>query len=431
MKVDIAKLPHSLVRLDIQIDLPQSEELWQKAENNVAAKTELPGFRPGKAPIEIVRQKVSGKVFFDEFINLVLPKTFAQAVVENKLETIGKPQIELKGEAINDQGFSYAATVAVVPAVTVPDLETFKKITRDEVKVEDKEINDAINELRELRATEAAVDRGVVAGDMVRLDVQIKKQGIAVEGGEVMNYPCLAGRKQVLVEIDAAIIGMKADDKKNLDIKFPTDYKNKNLAGQVAQADIAVCQVFERILPEVSDKFVKGLGNFNDVADFKKRLTENIEHEKAHQGQQDLENKVFDLLLAESQVADVPETSVALEIDRIMAEIGEDLAHQKATLENYLQHLGITEEKYRENLKSAAEKRARLGFVLRALAKKMDLEITDEEVNQNIKKLAPNLGANEEIDTTAIRNYLLYQKTVKKVLEALVDGPAFLDHNHD
>lgn len=430
MTSTITKLPHSLVRLDIQIDLPQSEELWKKAENNVVAKTELDGFRPGKAPIEIVRQKVSGKVFFDEFINLVLPKTFAQAVLENKLETIGEPHIELKGEAINDKGFSYAATVAVVPEVTVPDITTLKKITRDEVKVEDKEITDAINELRELRATEAAVDRGVVAGDLVRLDVQIKKQGVVVEGGEVMNYPCLAGRKQVLAEIDAAIIGMKSGDQKNLEIKFPADYKNKNLAGQVAQADITVRQVFERTLPEVSDDFVKGLGNFKDVADFKKRLTENMEHEKAHQCQQDLENKVFDLLLAESQVADVPETSVALEIDRIMAEIGEDLAHQKASLENYLSHLGLTEEKYRENLKPAAEKRARLGFVLRALAKKMAVEISEDEVNQNIEKLMPSLGAGEQPDTTAIRNYLLYQKTVKKVLEALVDGPVFLDHEH-
>ncbi|GEM_PF-2765550 len=426
----LTKLPQSLVRLDIQIELAESEELWQKAEQRIASTADLDGFRPGKAPLEIVRQKISPKVFFDEFLNLVLPRTFSRAVLENNLETIGEPQVELKTEAINNEGFSYSATVAVVPEVVLPEVEQLEKIKREEVVVKDEEIAEAINELRELRAREVAVSRPAQANDLARLDVSIKKEGVVVEGGEVLNYPCLVSKKQILAEIDEALVGMKDGEKKIVAVKFPADYKNKNLAGVEAQAEVTLRQVFERLLPEVTDEFVQGLGDFKDVADLKTRLKENIFHEREHQVQQTLENKVFDLLLEKSQVGEVPETSVALETDRIVSEIKEDLSHQQATWENYLGHLGLSEEKYRENLKSSAEKRAKLGFVLRALAKKWTLEVEPEDVSAMSEKMSAKLSAGEEIDGVAIKNYLLYQKTVKKVLTMLVDGPAFLDHEH-
>lgn len=476
MEVKIKTLPKSEVEINVIIPFLAFEPYVKRAAIVISEETEIEGFRRGKAPFAVVKEKVGEAAIYEKAANMAVRRSYLEVLEkarENKSDEeflpIGRPEVViLKVAPEND--LEYKIKIALFPKVALSDYKDVArraKKEKKEIAVDEKEITKALEWIRESRAPLVTVDREARKDDRVEIDFEVRHGGVKIEGGESKDHPLILGKGKFLPGFEDKLVGMKTGEEKEFNLVAPEDWHEKNFAGKSLDFKIMMKLVQERSLPEVDDEFAKGLGKFENIESLKRNLREGIAQEKEEKERQRIRSLLVEEIAAGIR-ADLPEVLVESELDKMFTELKSGVDGMGLKWEDYLMHVHPVREKslqapletsfqektasrergsltgqatevvpegaaFSNGVKKAeealkagwrgeAEKRVRAALALRYIANKENINVTPEEIEARASQFLRQFGAPEEaraIDPTELREHMRGVIRNEKVFEFL------------
>jgi trigger factor len=389
-------------RMRVELPLAPIEKQVDSRLQSVGRTAKIKGFRPGKVPAKVVRQRY-GKQVREEVLSEVLQKSYSDAVTQQKLNPAGGPKIETEDD--NGQTFAYTATFEVMPEVTLKDLEKIK-IDKPVVTIEDSDVDDMLMNLRKQKASWEEVERKSADGDRVVIDFVGKLDGEAFPGGEGKQYPVVLGAGQMLPDFEKGLKGVKAGDETTFKVKFPKEYHAEDLAGKKADFDIVVHKVEAEVLPELNDEFAASF-NVSDggLEQFRKDVRENMEREADQKATADVREQVMNGLLKTNPI-DIPKTLKHEEMHALQKEA--------------MQRMGLEDAEHAPaigNFEEGAEKRVALGLLLRQVIVDKEITVNDEMLRTRVEELCAGYENAEDMVNMYLSNPQVMQQIQPMVVE--------------
>lgn len=389
-------------RMRVELPIERIENEVDARLKSVGRTAKIKGFRPGKVPAKVVRQRY-GKQVRQEVLGEVLQKSYSDAVLQENLNPAGGPKIETEAE--DGKTFAYVATFEVLPEVTLKDLDKIK-VEKPEVAIDDADLDDMLLNLRKQKATWVEVDRKSKDGDRVVVDFSGELDGEAFPGGQGTEIPVVLGEGQMLPDFEKGLTGIKAGDEKTFKVRFPKEYHAEDLAGKKADFSIKTHRVEEQELPELNDEFA---AQFNvtegGLEQFRQDVRENMEREAQQKVQAELREKVLDALIEKNPI-DIPN---ALKHEEMHA-----LQHDA------MQRLGIEDHDKApamENFSAAAEKRVRLGLLLRQLISEHNIQADDAAIRARVEEMCAGYENQDEMVNMYLSNPQIMEQIKPMVVE--------------
>lgn len=375
-----------MAKLTIEVPTEDFEAAVEKAYQKSKNKINIPGFRKGKAPRKMIEQMYGKEIFFEDAANYAIPTAYAKAVDECTEEIVSQPKIDIE-QAEAGKPFIFTAEVALKPEVT---LGTYKgvEVEKTDASVTDEEVDAAIERERESNARTVSVeDRAVQDGDLTVLDFEGFVDGEAFEGGKGENYPLTIGSNTFIPGFEEQLIGAEIDKEVEVNVTFPEDYQAQELAGKPAVFKCTIKEIKEKQLPDLDDEFAGEVSEFETLAEYKEDVRKNLEEKKAEEAKLEKEDKVVDAIIADAKM-DIPEAMLETQQRQMAEDFAQRIQMQGLSLDQYFQFTGLTRAAFLEQLKPQAEKRIQSRLVLEAVAKAENIEASDEEYDEEIKKMA-------------------------------------------
>ncbi|MEE0867639.1 MAG: trigger factor [Clostridia bacterium] len=407
--------------LEIEIESAEFEAAMEKSYRKNVKQINIPGFRKGHAPRKIIEKYYTEAIFYDDAINFACPDAYDKAVQESNIDPVDMPEIDIvkleKGE-----NFVFSALVTVRPEVTLGE---YKGITAEKNvnTVTDEEVDAEIKRMQENAARVSTVTEGEAAmGDKVDLDFEGFVDETAFEGGKGEHYSLVLGSNSFIPGFEEQIAGKTIGEDFDVNVTFPEDYHAEELKGKSAVFKCKVNSVEKKELPALDDEFAKDVSEFDTLDALKADSKAKLEKSKEEQAQRMFEDAVIDTAV-ENATVDIPQCMVDRQIDNQIQDISYRLQSQGMPLEQYLQFTGMTMESLREQLKETAQKAVKTQLVLAEIAKAEKVEVTDEDLENEYKKMADMYGM--EVDKVrelmgqnaeALKLDLVSQKTVDLVV---------------
>ncbi|MFC1687223.1 trigger factor [Patescibacteria group bacterium] len=421
MQISRKELPKNQLELTIEVPVEALQKYLTKAAEDISKEITIEGFRPGKAPYDLVEKQVGAMRIYQHAAELTVQDTYPKAVLEHKLETIGNPKIELKKIAPGNP-FVYTAIVSLLPTITLGDYTKFKEKKKD-VHVEQKDVDETVNNIRRMYAKEERVQRKAEKGDKVEIDLSVFRDKVPMDGGEAKNQPVMIGEEKFIPGFEDHLIGMSENEKKEFTLKFPKEYHQKTLAGKEALFKVAVKGVYKIDLPALDDAFVKMVGKFETVDDMRRQVEKNIHDEKNEKEQQRFELALLEAVIARSTFGELPDMLVQNELNRMVEELKADIERRSMKFEDYLSSIKKTEDELRQGMTEQAEKRIKSALVMREISKKENITASPEEIEQQVAREKENYKDQpdviKKIDSKEYKEYLTTIQGNKKVLKLL------------
>ena len=373
------------VKLTFNIEAEKFEEAMKKVYTKTAKYFNIPGFRKGKAPMQLVERQYGSAIFYEDAFNELVPDIYDEAIKENKIEAVSRPNIDIvqmeKGKEL-----IFTATVETKPEV---ELGKYKgiEIKKIEYTTTDKDIEHELGHMAERNARLVTVeDRPVEKGDITTIDFEGSIDGVAFEGGKAENHELEIGSNTFIPGFEDQIIGMKLEEEKDVKVKFPDDYFAKDLAGKDAVFKVKLHEIKKKELPKIDDEFAKDVSEFDTISELKNSIKEKLDTENADRAKYETEEEAIKVVCDNTKL-DIPSGMVELEIDNMMKDMETRLSYQGLTLNQYFQMMNRTEAEVRESFKDQAEKSIKSRLVLEAIVKAENFEVTSEEVGEKIKEM--------------------------------------------
>jgi len=421
MQIQTTGPAKSELKLTIEVEPGEYQKYLILAAKKITANSKIPGFRPGTASYDIVKQKFGEAEIMKEALNDIITNTFIASLKEKKLNTVGSPEINITKMAPGNP-LIYTATVSLMPEV---ELATLDKITirKEKVKVEDKEVDKVLADIANSRAKKIAINEPAQEKNLVKMDYNITIDNISQEDGQAKDFSVYLGEKHMVPGFEEKIIGLKTGNKKKFDITFPKSYFQPNFAGKTCQFEVDIKGVFKLEVPEINDKFVSELGSFKNVEELKKQIKDNLIHEKSHKQERQLEGDMIDSIIKASKFTDIPAKMIDNEIESIIHELKHDLESKGLTFDTWLQNMGKKEDEFKKELRPQAESRVKGAIIVKKVAEEQKLSATNEEVKKEITNTKAQYQTNPEIverlESPDYKNYLFNVLTGKKVMDYL------------
>lgn len=421
----VEKQEKSIVELVIEVSGEEFEAAIEKVYKKQRSKISVPGFRKGKAPRKIIEGMYGSGVFYEDAINEIYPEAYSQAVEQEKLDVVAWPQVEI--QEVGKDGFTFKAKVTVRPEVKLGE---YKGLTaeREEVTVTDEDLD---NELKPYinRATRAVtVEREAKLGDTVVIDFEGFKDDVAFEGGKAEGFSLELGSGTFIPGFEDQLVGTKAGDEKDLNVTFPEDYQAEELAGAPVVFKVKVHEVKEKQLPTVDDEFAKDVSEFETLADLKKDLGDKLKTRREDAAQHAFENALIEQVVENMEV-EIPEAMVDAEAEKLVNNYAQRVTSQGIPFDQYLAMMGMTMEQMKEQAKESALKQVQSDLALGAIVDAEKIEVTDEEVEAEIKRLAEQYNMTEEqlkkvLIVEDLKRDLCRQKAAHVVFDSAKTGKA-------
>jgi trigger factor len=424
--MEIKKLPKSQIEFSITVSAAEFEKFINTAAEDLSKDLKIDGFRPGKAPRNVVEQKVGAEKVLAHGAERAIKKTYVDAVTKNKLDTIGEPKITITKIAVGND-LEYKATAAVIPEIKLSnyrrDVRSIKKPKLE--KVTKQQIEKELETLQKSRAKLVTVARAAKKDDRVEIDFEVFAGGKVIEGGSAKNHPLTIGENYFIPGFEDQLVGMKEKEEKEFKLDFPKDYHQKKLAGKPARFKVKMNLVQKKELPEIDDTFAKGLGKFENLAAFKKNLSEGIELEQKHKSDEKWRAQAIEKIAVESQI-ELPDVLVDQELEKMMAEFEQNIAAMGLQLETYLENIKKSKSEITKGWKESAEKRVRAALVLKEIAKAEEIKVPSDEVEEEMNKVLAyyksvgNIDKNVDMERLyAYAKGILSNEKVFELLESL------------
>lgn len=420
MKLDIKKLPQSQLELTVEISALEVEKYYNQAARNLSQNLKKPGFRPGHIPIKIVEQEVGRERFWQEAASEALKKSYVKIILDNKIEAIGSPRIQIIKIAPKNS-FIYKAIVSVLPKIELPDYQKIK-VKKKKVNIKQEEVAKSLLNLQKTRAKYKKVERGAKIGDAIEIDFKTYLNSIPIESGESKNHPLILGEGNFVSGFEDKLIGMKTGEKKEFILRFPKDYYQKNLADRNVEFRVEMKKIEERILPNLDDNFARSLGKFKDLVDLKDKLFQNLKEEAEQKEKDRCDLEIMEKIAGKTDF-ELPETLIKGEVRKMIEELKNMVLASGGDFEKYLEHIKKTKEDLNRDFRSRAEKRVKIGLILREIARKEKINVQGEEIEKERKRTLEHYQHDpkimEKIQSKEYEDYLRSLIQNRKVFEFL------------
>ena len=421
MKVDVKKLERGQVELTVELPVEEYQPFLLKAAEKISREVKIAGFRPGKADFELVKQRVGEGEIWQAALEPAVKKTFPQALETEKLISVGSPHIDVVKLASGNPVI-YKATVSLLPSVKLTDYSQIK-IKAQPVVVSEDQVDKVLSDLQKRRAKEALISRPAQTGDKVQIDFKVFLDKIPIDNGSQNDFPLVLGEGSFIPGFEEQLVGVSQDQTKEFPLRFPETYHQKNLAGKLADFSVKVQAVYQRELPALNYEFAQGFGNFKTLAYLRRQLEDNLTHEAEHKEQQRLEEAMLEKLIEKSRFDEIPDLLVDSETKKMLEELEHNLEHQGVKFDDYLLHLKKKREDLVLDFVPQAIKRVKSALVTRAVAQTQNTNISDTELEEEIKKTLVAYGGNPEIEkqlqTPEYKNYVRNVLAAHKVMDHL------------
>ncbi len=424
MSLQVEKLEHNMAKLTIEVPETELEAAIEKVYQKQKKSISLPGFRKGKAP-RIMIEKMYGKgVFLEDAANDLIPVQYSKAAGESELVIVSQPQIAVT-QLEAGKPFIFTAEVAVKPEVTLGEYKGVE-VPKQDMEVKEEEIEAEILRERENNSRMIDVeDRAVESGDTVTLDYEGFVDGVAFDGGKGEGYPLVIGSNTFIPGFEDQLIGVAIDEDKEVNVTFPENYQSEELQGKEAVFKCKISRIQKKELPEVDDEFAKDVSEFDTLDEYKADIRKRLAEEKEKDAQRAKEDAAVDKVIENAEM-DIPEPMIQNQIDQMLDDFARRMQSQGLSLEQYFQFTGLTVEKLMEEMKPQALKRIQSRLVLEKVAELEDIQPTEEEIEEEITKMAEmyKLEADKlkemigEYEMEQMKKDMSVQKAVTFVAEA-------------
>ncbi|MFA5069747.1 MAG: trigger factor [Patescibacteria group bacterium] len=421
MKVEVKKLPKSLAELTIEVSVFELQPFLLNTAANMSKEMNFPGFRPGKAPYDMVKERVGEAAIYQEAAEDIIRKTYPRAVIEQGLEAVGQPKITLEKLAPGNP-VVYKALVSLLPKIELGDYKK-TRARKKQISVEQKEIDKALKDLQRMYGKEISVERQAVRGDKVEIDFDVYLDKVPLEGGSSKKHPLIIGEGSFIPGFEENLVGMAKEQVKEFKVRFPKDYHKKDLANRLAEFKVKMLAVYKIELPPLDDNLAKMAGKFENFAGLQKQFSDNIKKGKDEREEQRFEIEILDDIMSKSKFGEIPELLLDSELSKMISELEHDVTHQGMKFEDYLKALKKSVEDLKNELKPTAEKRIKTALIIRHIAKEEKIEVEPKEIESEIKKTKETYKNQPEIikqlESAEYKMYLANVLASKKVMDFL------------
>lgn len=395
--------------LEIEISAEAFEAAVQAAYLKAKKNINVPGFRKGHAPRKIVEKEYGEGVFYEDALNAIIPAEVDTAVEEAGLELVARPDVEVT-EVSKEKGAVVKAVCITKPEIEIKDYKGIK-IEKSVKTVSDEDVDHEIDHIRQKGMRIITVeDRAAQNGDDVVIDFEGFKDNVAFEGGKAEKFTLTLGSGQFIPGFEEQIVGHNIGDEFDINVTFPEDYGAKELAGAPVVFKIKLHEIKGKELPELDDEFVKDQSEFDTVDELKADVRKKLEETAKKASQQEEEGKIFDEVIAKVE-GEIPEVMYDRRVDEMIEEMGQRLAPQGISVDMYLQYTGQTLDSLKKTYREQAEKQVKLRLALEKIAELEKIEVTDEEAEEEIKKMADNY----KMDIEQVKSYVTVDAVKKDI----------------
>lgn len=425
MKVELIKQEGNKVSFKLTVDHDKFESAVVKAYNKNKGKFNIPGFRKGKAPRKIIETNYGKGVFYNDAIDIVFPEVYPAAIDELKIEPIEVPSIDVE-EISKDNGLVLVVEVEVQPEFELGQYKGIE-VAKVDYNVTEEEVDAKLKELQERASRLVDSDKEIENGDTANIDFEGFKDDVAFEGGKAEGHNLVIGSGSFIPGFEEQLIGKKAGEEVDVNVTFPADYHAEELAGAPVVFKVKINGVKVKELPELNDEFAQDTTEFDTLAELRADVKAKAEEEAAAKAKGEERNAVVDAVVANTEI-EVPETMVNAQIDNSIMELNYSLQYQGFSIEQLLEMTGKSMQELRDEKKEDAEKSVKASLVIDAIAKAENVEVTEEEVQAEVAKMAEAYNmtldqikeALKPSDLEDIKGQLRIRKTIDFLVENAV-----------
>lgn len=423
MKQNLKKLENKNMQLTLELDAKEWEALLDEAYNKNKSKYKVEGFRQGKAPRKMIEKMYGPSVFFEDAISDGFNKYYIEILDNDKsFEPIDSP--ELRVDKFDENGITIVAEIPVKPEVKLGAYKGLKvNVAPNEIT--DKDIEEELKRVQ-IQNTRLVEKQGAIEmGNVANIDFKGSVNGEYFEGGEAEGFDLEIGSKSFIDNFEDQLVGLSANETKDVFVKFPENYQASELAGKDAKFEVKVNAVKVKELPEINDEFAGNVSEFETLEEYKNHIKEHLGEHAAEDAKIKTENAILDKIV-ENMTVEVPEIMVNRELDAIMQDMEYRLMYQGANLEAYANYIGKTVKEMREERKSDALKSVKIRLALQEILKQEKIDVSDKDVDEYVEKISKrvNKSAEEYKNTLTDErlNYIKNEILMNKLLEFLVEN---------
>ena len=389
MKPTLISKENNIAKFSMEFSAEEFEQACAAVYQRQKGKFAVDGFRKGKAPRSIIEKRYGEGIFFEDAVDDLVGKEYSNAIEELKIEPVGRPTADFtplkKGE-----GFIMTVDIEVYPEIEAKDYKGVE-IVKTVQEVNEDDLNVELEMLQKRNSRLVEVDRPIQLLDNILLDSEGTIDGEKFEGGSAERYSLIVGSNTFIPGFEDQLIGLKAGDEKDVEVTFPEDYHAEELKGKPAVFKCKIHEVKEEQLPELDDEFAKDVSEFDTLEEMKANMLEKLKKEAAERDENKMKNDCLEKVLEKNDIK-VPESMVETEIEQMLDEFDAQLRSQGISMDEYYKYLNKTEDDFKEDYRKDAERKVKIRMLVRAIAEQENIEVTPEDVENELKLMAENYG---------------------------------------
>ena len=422
MNVKSVEKENGKAKVVVEIDKAEFEQALNKAYAKCRKDIMLPGNRKGKAPRKMVESMYGATVFYEDAVNEIFPDIYTKAIVEQELKAVGSPSVS-NMDTPDEGGVVLTIETELYPEVTLGQYKGLE-VPKHEVKVEESEVDAEVGRMAERNARIETVDRAAANGDTVVIDFEGFVDDQPFQGGKAEDYSLTLGSGSFIPGFEDALVGAVAGEERDVNVTFPEDYSAKELAGKPAVFKCKVHEVKESIKPELDDEFAKDVSEFDTLDALKDDIRTRFTKSRTEQNERAFESAAVQMAAA-NMTCNIPACMIDEQVDHQIEQFAYQLQSQGMKMEDYVKMVGGDLSSLRASMRPMAEQTVRSDILLSEIAHAENLEVTDEEVEEELKKLAEQYQMELDkvkaaVDTAAVKSDLMGRKAAKLITDSAV-----------
>ena len=386
MSLQVEKLEKNMAKLTIEVSAEELDKAMEKAYQKQKSRISLPGFRKGKAPRKMIESMYGKGVFMEDAVNSLVPQEYSKAIADCDLEIVSQPEINVT-QMEPGKALIFTADVATKPEVTLGDYKGVE-VPKTEIAVTDEEVDAEVKKEQDKNSRTVVVeDRAAANGDIATIDFEGFVDGVAFDGGKGSDYALTLGSGTFIPGFEDQIVGANTGDHVEVKVTFPEEYQAKELAGKEAVFQCDVKKIETKEVPELDDEFAKDVSEFDTLAEYKEDVKKKLTEKKEKEARTAKENAAVDKAIENAQM-DIPELMTKTECRQMMDDFSRRMQQQGLSMEQYFQFTGQSMDKMMEDMKPQALKRIQTRLVLEKVAEAENIQPSEEEITEEIQKMA-------------------------------------------
>ena len=390
MSVKVENLEHNMAKLTIEVSAEELEKALNTAYNKQKRQISVPGFRKGKVPRAMIEKMYGAEIFYEDAANELMQQTYPSAIDESGVDIVSRPTVDVV-QIEKGKPFIYTAEVATRPEVTLGKYMGVT-VTKIDTSVTEEEVEAELENQRNTNArTVTVTDRPVKEGDTAVIDFEGFVDGVAFDGGKAENHSLEIGSHSFIDTFEDQLVGKNAGDEVEVNVTFPEEYQAADLAGKPAVFKVKINEIKAKELPELNDEFAQDVAGVDTLAEYKEELKKNLTEKKENEAKKTKEDEAIQKIIDKSKM-DLPEAMIDTQCETMVNEFAQRIAQSGLSMDQYLQFSGMTVDQLKEQVRPEAETRIKSSLVLEQIAKEENIEVSDEDINAEIEKMAKAYG---------------------------------------